>query len=149
MAPPCFARLTCGGRPIGARALGLILIFVTAVIWVAASFLSSALVSSRPGASPLHAPPLLLTYLATSVFTLFLPLVHARRLVVRLLQQRWVGIQLPVCWRAYSQHATVVEQLNAAEQKNASYGMQRLLLCASCWHAVAPTIRPSHNPVCA
>jgi hypothetical protein len=88
MAPPRFAWLQCGGRAIGRRALGLILIFVTAVIWVAASFLSSALVSSKPTASALHAPPFLLTYLATSVFTLFLPLVHGKRFIVKLLARR-------------------------------------------------------------
>lgn len=92
MAPPLPAWLTsCGGRPLGQRALGLVLIFATAVIWVAASFISAALVSTRPGASPVHAPPLLLTYLATSVFTLFLPLVHGRRFVARLLARRRGG----------------------------------------------------------
>lgn len=85
--------LTCGGRPLGQRALGLVLIFVTAVIWVAASFLSSALVSAAPGASALHAPPLLLTYLATSVFTAFLPMVHARRWLERRLAQRCAATQ--------------------------------------------------------
>jgi len=85
---PTFAWLQCGGRHLGHRALGLILIFVTAVIWVAASFLSSLLVSTKPGASPLHAPPFLLTYLATSVFTVFLPLVHGKRLVMRIVERR-------------------------------------------------------------
>lgn len=78
-----------GARPLGRRALGLVLIFATAVIWVAASFLSSYLVTSRPGAAgALHAPPFLLTYLATSVFTLFLPLVHGRRWAARCAERR-------------------------------------------------------------
>ncbi|KAI8466023.1 MAG: hypothetical protein J3K34DRAFT_524869 [Monoraphidium minutum] len=90
--PPHAAWLTCcwpRARPLGARTLGLVLIFVTAVIWVAASFLSSMLVTARPGAQgALHAPPFLLTYLATSVFTFFLPIVHGRRWLVRRLEAR-------------------------------------------------------------
>jgi hypothetical protein len=78
----------CGGRPLGQRALGLVLIFVTAVIWVAASFLSSLLVSDDPASQQLHTPPFLLTYLATSVFTTFLPLVHGKRWLLRLLERR-------------------------------------------------------------
>ena len=92
---PQVAWLTCccpGARPLGQRALGLVLIFVTAVIWVAASFLSSMLVTTRPGAAgALHAPPFLLTYLATSVFTVFLPLVHGKRWAARCLARRCGG----------------------------------------------------------
>lgn len=87
-----FSWLACcrsGAKPLGRRALGLILIFVTAIIWVAASFLSSLLVSSKPGGSQsMHVPPLLLTYLATSVFTFFLPIVHVKKWTLKWLEAR-------------------------------------------------------------
>ncbi len=71
--------ITCGQATRG-RALGLALIFITALIWVAASFISQALVGAD-GGSPYNVSPFLLTYLSTSVFTLFLPLVQLRSVV--------------------------------------------------------------------
>lgn len=67
------------------RALGLALIFLTAGIWVASSFVSELLVSAKArdqgddAKQKRHVPPLVLTYLATSLFSVFLPLVRARR----------------------------------------------------------------------
>jgi solute carrier family 35 protein F5 len=67
------------------RALGLALIFLTAGIWVASSFVSELLVSAKArdqgddAKTKRHVPPLVLTYLATSLFSVFLPLVRARR----------------------------------------------------------------------
>ncbi len=61
---------------------GLTLIFVTAVIWVAASFISEALVSNKADEQHAwHVPPFVLTYLATSLFMLFLPMVYMKRWV--------------------------------------------------------------------
>eukprot|EP00775_Hariotina_reticulata_P009993 gene9993-10148_t len=56
------------------RALGLVLIFLTAFIWVAASFISQLLVTTEEGRPNYHVSPFLLTYLSTSIFTIFLPL---------------------------------------------------------------------------
>jgi len=59
------------------RLIGLSFLFLTATIWVITSFISSSLVSSKSGhAAQVH--PFLLTYLATSLFTLYLPFVHVR-----------------------------------------------------------------------
>jgi len=62
------------------RLTGLSLIFATAIIWVVSSFISQYLV--QPGADHKQAvPPFLLTYLATSLFTLYLPFVYGRQVV--------------------------------------------------------------------
>jgi hypothetical protein len=53
---------------------------------VAASFISQLLVTSRAGRDSYNVPVLLLTYLSTSVFTVFLPLVQLKSL----LQETWL-----------------------------------------------------------
>lgn len=57
------------------RSLGLVLIFATAGIWIVTSIVSASLVTpGSSGTAAVH--PFLLTYLATSLFTLYLPLLH-------------------------------------------------------------------------
>eukprot|EP00878_Enallax_costatus_P018344 GHUV01019307.1.p1 GENE.GHUV01019307.1~~GHUV01019307.1.p1 ORF type:complete len:374 (+),score=111.21 GHUV01019307.1:178-1299(+) len=68
------------------RALGLVLIFLTAIIWVAASFVSQLLVNTEEGKPSFNISPFLVTYLSTSVFTIFLPLVQLKSL----LQETWL-----------------------------------------------------------
>lgn len=54
-------------------------------IWVVSSFISQSLVSdSADGTHKPKVPPFLLTYMATSLFTLYLPLVHGRLLAMDL-----------------------------------------------------------------
>jgi hypothetical protein len=79
------SKVPCGIQAFTKRGLGLFLIFITAIIWVVASFLSELLVTTKPGEKSLHVPPLLLTYLATSVFTFFLPIAYGRAW----LNERW------------------------------------------------------------
>lgn len=68
---------------LSGRALGLTLIFLTAFIWVAASFVSQLLVDTEGG---FDVSPFLLTYLSTSIFTIFLPLVQLKSLF----QETWL-----------------------------------------------------------
>jgi len=68
------------------RALGLVLVFLTAFIWVAASFISQLLVTSEEGRPHYHVSPFLLTHLSTSIFTIFLPLVQLKSL----LRETWL-----------------------------------------------------------
>jgi hypothetical protein len=70
--------IRCSPQALGRRGLGLVLILSTALIWVVASFISELLVSTKPGQRSFHVPPLLLTYLATAVFMMFLPIAFAR-----------------------------------------------------------------------
>eukprot|EP00879_Flechtneria_rotunda_P025434 GHRR01027030.1.p1 GENE.GHRR01027030.1~~GHRR01027030.1.p1 ORF type:complete len:196 (+),score=69.49 GHRR01027030.1:208-795(+) len=74
------------GKRLSGRALGLVLIFLTAIIWVAASFVSQLLVSTEEGRPSYNVSPFLLTYLSTSIFTVFLPLVQLKGL----LQNSWL-----------------------------------------------------------
>lgn len=67
---------------VSPRALGLSLIVITAVIWVISSFISASLVTPSTSGGKAAVPPFLLTYLATSLFTLYLPFVHGRQLVL-------------------------------------------------------------------
>jgi hypothetical protein len=53
---------------------------------VAASFVSQLLVTNEEGRTNFNVPPFLLTYLSTSVFTIFLPLVQLKSL----LQETWL-----------------------------------------------------------
>jgi len=53
---------------------------------VAASFVSQLLVTNEEGRTNFNVPPFLLTYLSTSVFTIFLPLVQIKSL----LQETWL-----------------------------------------------------------
>lgn len=79
-----------GTRPrLSKRALGLLLIFLTAIIWVAASFISQLLVSHEEGRRDFNVSPFLLTYLSTSVFTIFLPLVQLKALLTETWLLRW------------------------------------------------------------
>jgi hypothetical protein len=72
------------------RSLGLALIFITALIWVVSSFLSGSLVAFSEGkAATVH--PFLLTYLATSLFTLYLPYLHIHAWATEALQRRKRG----------------------------------------------------------
>ncbi len=65
--------------------LGLGLIFITAAIWIVSSFLSGSLVSSSDTKdAAVH--PFLLTYLATSLFTLYLPLLQLRTWAIEALE---------------------------------------------------------------
>ncbi|KAG1661194.1 hypothetical protein FOA52_006000 [Chlamydomonas sp. UWO 241] len=66
------------------RSLGLTLVFATAAIWIVSSFLSASLVSSHDEhKAAVH--PFLLTYLATSLFTLYLPLLWLKDWATRLM----------------------------------------------------------------
>jgi drug/metabolite transporter (DMT)-like permease len=75
------------------RALGLVLIFLTAFIWVAASFISQLLVTHEEGRPNYHVSPFLLTYLSTSIFTIFLPLVQLKSLLQETWLLRWDRLQ--------------------------------------------------------
>jgi hypothetical protein len=60
------------------KALGLTLVVATAVVWVVASFVSEALVAPAASGARPAIPPFILTYLATSLFVVYLPVVHAK-----------------------------------------------------------------------
>jgi hypothetical protein len=59
------------------RAIGLTFILFTAVIWIVTSFISESLVAAS-GTHRAAVPPFLLTYLATTLFTLYIPLIHIK-----------------------------------------------------------------------
>lgn len=65
---------------------------------VAASFVSQLLVTHEEGRPDFNVPPFLLTYLSTSIFTVFLPLVQLKSL----LQETWLlrcgCMDVCVCW---------------------------------------------------
>lgn len=61
------------------KVVGLCLIFATAVIWIAASFVSEYLLGNSRSGQQWHIHPFLLTYLATSLFTFYLPIAHLRQ----------------------------------------------------------------------
>lgn len=60
------------------RTLGLALLLLTAAIWIAASFISEALVTPSDSKQQATVHLFLLTYLATSLFTIYLPLLALR-----------------------------------------------------------------------
>jgi drug/metabolite transporter (DMT)-like permease len=60
------------------RAHGFLLIFLVALIWSASSFISKALVSDKHHDGHAAVPPFVLTYLATSLFIIYLPFVYVR-----------------------------------------------------------------------
>jgi hypothetical protein len=62
------------------------LVPTTTTCRVAASFVSQLLVTNEEGRTNFNVPPFLLTYLSTSVFTIFLPLVQLKSL----LQETWL-----------------------------------------------------------
>ena len=66
------------GGGLSNKVLGLWLLLSTAVIWTVSSFLSNSLVSSSTATGQAKVPPFLLTYLATTLFTLYLPLIQLR-----------------------------------------------------------------------
>lgn len=66
---------------------------------VAASFVSQLLVTNEEGRTNFNVPPFLLTYLSTSVFTIFLPLVQIKSL----LQETWLLRSLH--WSSTAQHS--------------------------------------------
>lgn len=89
-----FRLLSCGCHAVHGKALGLLLIAATAVIWVASSFISEALVSNKGDTKRAwHVPPFILTYLSTSLFTMFLPGVHLKLWLKRLWADRWVHVE--------------------------------------------------------
>ncbi|KAI8476924.1 MAG: hypothetical protein J3K34DRAFT_516184 [Monoraphidium minutum] len=59
--------------------VGLCCVAGTAAAWIAASYLSQALVRPAAGGAPPAVPPLLLCYISTAQFTLYLPMVAAAR----------------------------------------------------------------------
>jgi hypothetical protein len=67
------------------RTEGLACVLGTAVCWIAASFISQALVRPGAGGAPPRLPAPLLCYICTSLFSLYLPAVPA----ARALQARW------------------------------------------------------------
>jgi hypothetical protein len=71
-----------------------VLIFLTAVIWVAASFISQLLVNTEEGKPSYNVSPFLLTYLSTSIFTIFLPLVQLKNLLQEMRLLRCVDAAL-------------------------------------------------------
>ena len=82
-----FSSLTTGASKLLAnrKTLGLFLIFLTAAIWIVTSFISGSLVSSTDShAAAVH--PFLLTYLATSLFSIYLPLIHISQWASELLE---------------------------------------------------------------
>lgn len=85
---------------LSGRAVGLVLIFLTAIIWVAASFISQLLVNTEEGKSSFNVSPFLLTYLSTSIFTIFLPIVQLKSLLQNTLALRLVCLlawSMPAC----------------------------------------------------
>lgn len=85
-----------GGASLQGRVLGLFLIAVTSVIWVASSFVSQLLVGVQPGAQSYHVPPFVLTWASTSLFTLFLPAAYGYDRLQRWRATRWAA------WRRVS-----------------------------------------------
>lgn len=65
-------------RRIPRKTLGLICLLTTSVIWVISSFISSYLVKEDGANKSAKISPLLLTYLATSLFSVYLPLIALR-----------------------------------------------------------------------
>jgi drug/metabolite transporter (DMT)-like permease len=59
------------------RASGFLLIFLVALIWSLSSFLSKSLVEHKREEDA-AVPPFVLTYLATSLFIIYLPFVYLR-----------------------------------------------------------------------
>jgi hypothetical protein len=57
-----------------ATARGLAFILATSAIWIITSFLSASLVTPSEAEAKAQVHPFLLTYLATSLFTLYIPL---------------------------------------------------------------------------
>eukprot|EP00199_Chlamydomonas_sp_CCMP681_P000958 CAMPEP_0119103646 /NCGR_PEP_ID=MMETSP1180-20130426/2047_1 /TAXON_ID=3052 ORGANISM="Chlamydomonas cf sp, Strain CCMP681" /NCGR_SAMPLE_ID=MMETSP1180 /ASSEMBLY_ACC=CAM_ASM_000741 /LENGTH=527 /DNA_ID=CAMNT_0007088205 /DNA_START=60 /DNA_END=1643 /DNA_ORIENTATION=+ len=84
-------------KRLSKQTVGLILIFATAIIWIISSFLSESLVSAS-GTDPPKVPAILLTYLATSLFCLYLPFVAIQSSVYawwRSRQHRLVYARVP------------------------------------------------------
>lgn len=60
------------------RATGFLLIFAVALIWSLSSFISKSLVVHKHKEDGATVPPFVLTYLATSLFIVYLPFVYIR-----------------------------------------------------------------------
>lgn len=67
-----------GAKMQAKQALGMAMLLGTAVIWVVSSFISNALVSDHDDQKA-AVPPFLLTFLATCMFTLYLPALQAKQ----------------------------------------------------------------------
>lgn len=91
--------LVAGGSPGLRKAFGIVLLLATALIWVAASFISERLVSGSGAAdAKSQVPPFFLTYLATTLFTLYIPLTYAKIWLMERAAQRCKMPACCVCW---------------------------------------------------
>lgn len=117
---------------LSGRALGLILIFLTAVIWVAASFISQLLVTSGDGRPSYNVSPFLLTYLSTSIFTVFLPLVQLKSLLQETWLLRYVHLRSST---ARAMLLPLVTQLAATRHATMSTAPKALHTLSLCSHS--------------
>lgn len=118
-------------KPLSGRALGLVLIFLTAIIWVAASFISQLLVNTEEGKPSYNVSPFLLTYLSTSVFTIFLPLVQLKNVLQETRLLRWV--QTYGWFQRQKQHPGVTPTDQPSRQKPGPAAIVCRSLCYSYW----------------
>lgn len=123
---------------------GLLLLAAPHAHRVAASFVSQLLVTNEEGRTNFNVPPFLLTYLSTSVFTVFLPLVQLKSL----LQETWLlrcALQLsaarPVLPAASREQHLYTPYLNTA---CCSPPLQAVLCCAvlACHAGAASSTNP-------
>jgi hypothetical protein len=65
------------------KTVGLSLIFGVAVLWVISSFITEKLEKSHKseGKAEAYISPFYLTYFATSLFTIYLPIVHIKNAI--------------------------------------------------------------------
>lgn len=62
--------------------LGAAFVLVTVVLWIAASFLAQSLVRPDKWGKQPQLPALLLVYICTSLFVVYLPIIHFKRTLV-------------------------------------------------------------------
>ncbi|WIA11011.1 hypothetical protein OEZ85_011165 [Tetradesmus obliquus] len=120
-------------KPLSGRALGLVLIFLTAIIWVAASFISQLLVNTEEGKPSYNVSPFLLTYLSTSIFTVFLPLVQLKNLLqeTRLLRRSFKYKPLQQQDAADEEEEQLPLASPAAQQQQQQHGRQQQTAAAA------------------
>lgn len=109
------------------KALGLTLVILTALIWVVSSFISEALVS-RSAQSTVHVPPFFLTYLATTLFTIYIPLFYGRAAVKRLWQR-------PRRYQRLNSHSPVDTRVDHDDCVKSSDANEQRVISAACWSA--------------
>lgn len=102
--------------PASSRLLGATFVLATVVLWIAASFLAQSLVRPDEWGQPAQLPALLLVYVCTSLFVVYLPILHLKR--------RWQA------QRQVSEHAATTQQAHRAAQGVLNHG-----ICVCCTSA--------------